>query len=210
MSVERQQGGAYQLDLFDEALMKTLRPERPGDGGTGAGNREERQALAASAEQRALMWDVMERVASSANLNQAYKRVKANRGAPGVDGMTVDDLGPWLVDHKDELVAQLVRGTYQPQPVKGRKTPKPGGGVRQLGIPPGIDRLGSIAWSSRPYCKSYSRSSTRPSRRRVSASARGAALMTRSPKRGRTLPRATGSWPIWISRNFSTGSTTTS
>ncbi len=68
MSVERQQGGAYQLDLFDEALLKALRPERPGDGGTGAGNREEQQALAASAEQRALMWDVMERVASSANL----------------------------------------------------------------------------------------------------------------------------------------------
>ena len=141
MSVERQQGGAYQLDLFDEALLKALRPERPGDCGTGAGNREEQQALAASAEQRALMWEVMERVASSANLNQAYKRVKANRGAPGVDGMTVDDLGPWLVDHKDELVAQLVRGTYQPQPVKGRKTPKPGGGVRQLGIPTVVDRL---------------------------------------------------------------------
>ncbi len=94
------------------------------------------------------MWAVMERVASSANLNQAYKHVKANRGAPGgdgmtVDGMTVDDLGPWLVDHKDELVVQLLRGTYQPQPVKGRKTPKPGGGVRQLGIPTaGITRNG--------------------------------------------------------------------
>ncbi len=141
MSVERQQGGAYQLDLFDEALMKALRPERPGDGGTGAGNREEQQALAASTEQRALMPEVMERVASSANLNQAYKHVKANRGAPGVDGMTVGDLRSWLAEHKDELVAQLARGDYRPQPVLGVEIPKPGGGVRQLGIPTAVDRL---------------------------------------------------------------------
>ncbi len=81
------------------------------------------------------------RVASSANLNQAYKRVKANKGSPGVDGMSVQDLRPWLVDHKDELVAQLVRGGYRPEPVKGVEIPKPGGGMRQLGIPTVIDRL---------------------------------------------------------------------
>ncbi len=83
MSVERQQGRDYQLDLFDEALLKALRHGASGDGGTGTGAREEPQALTASAQQRALTQDLMERVASSANLNHAYKRVKANKGAPG-------------------------------------------------------------------------------------------------------------------------------
>ena len=141
MSVERQQGGAYQGDLFDEALLKALRRGAPGDGGTGAGARAEPQALTALDRQRALTQDLMERVAGSANLNQAYRRVKANKGAPGVDGMTVQDLRPWLADHKDALVAQLVRGDHRPQPVLGVEIPKAGGGVRQLGIPTVVDRL---------------------------------------------------------------------
>jgi RNA-directed DNA polymerase len=141
MSVERQQGGAYQGDLFDEALLKALRRGVSGDGGTGAGASEEPQALTALEQQRALTQDLMERVASSANLNQAYKRVKANKGAPGVDGLTVQDLRAWIADNKDALVASLVRGEYRPQPVKGVEIPKPGGGVRQLGIPTAVDRL---------------------------------------------------------------------
>ena len=141
MNVERQQGGAYQGDLFDEALLKALRHGASGDGGTGAGTREEPQAFAALEQQRALTQDLMERVVGSANLNQAYKRVKANKGAPGADGMTVQDLRPWLAEHKDKLVAQLVRGDYRPRPVKGVEIPKPGGGVRLLGIPTVIDRL---------------------------------------------------------------------
>ncbi len=141
MSVERQQGGAYQGDLFDEALMKALRHGAPGDGGTGAGACAEPQALTALEQQRALTQDLMERVVSSANLNQAYKRVKANKGAPGVDGMTVQDLRAWLAENKDRLVTQLVRGDYQPQPVLGVEIPKPDGGVRQLGIPSVVDRL---------------------------------------------------------------------
>src|SRR5690625_7618394 len=83
----------------------------------------------------------MERVASSANLNQAYKRVKANKGAPGVDGMTVSDLRSWIADNKDVLVAQLMRGDYRPQPVKRVEIPKPRRGMRQLGIPTVVDRL---------------------------------------------------------------------
>ncbi len=141
MSVERQQGGARQGDLFDEALLKALRHGAPGDGGTGTGACAERQALAALDQQRALTQGLMERVAASANLNQAYKRVKANKGAPGVDGMTVQDLRPWLADHKDRLVASLVRGDYRPQPVLGTEIPKPGGGMRLLGIPTVADRL---------------------------------------------------------------------
>ena len=141
MSVEQQQGRAYQGDLFDEALLKALRPGASGDGGTGTGASEERQALTALGQQRALTQGLMERVASSANLNQAYKRVKANKGAPGVDGMTVAELGPWLAANREALMAALVRGRYRPQPVKGQEIPKPGGGVRQLGIPTVVDRL---------------------------------------------------------------------
>jgi RNA-directed DNA polymerase len=141
MSVEQQQSRDYQRDLFDEALLKALRHGAPGDGGTGTGAREERQALTALAQQRALTQDLMERVVASANLNHAYKRVKANRGAPGVDGMTVNDLRLWLAGNKDALVAQLVQGRYRPQPVRGVELPKPGGGVRQLGIPTVVDRL---------------------------------------------------------------------
>ena len=141
MGVARQQGRAYQGDLFDEALMRALRHGASGDGGTGAGACVERQAPAALAQQRALTQGLMERVASSANLNQAHKRVKANKGAPGVDGMTVQDLRPWLAENRDKLVAQLVRGDYRPQAVKGTEIPKPGGGVRLLGIPTVVDRL---------------------------------------------------------------------
>ena len=67
--------------------------------------------------------------------------MKANKGAPGVDGMTVEELDGWLVAHKEELIASLLDGSYQPQPVRGVEIPKPGGGVRQLGIPTVVDRL---------------------------------------------------------------------
>jgi len=83
----------------------------------------------------------MEQVCDRANLNRAYQRVKANKGAPGVDGVSVDDLREWLNTHKDGLIAGLLDGTYAPQPVKGVQIPKPGGGKRQLGIPTTRDRL---------------------------------------------------------------------
>lgn len=83
----------------------------------------------------------MERICEPANLNRAYKRVKSNRGSPGIDGMTVAELAPWLKAHGEELVASLRDGSYQPEPVRGVEIPKPGGGVRQLGIPTVKDRF---------------------------------------------------------------------
>ncbi len=100
----------------------------------------ERQALGALDRQRALTQDLMERVAASAKLTRAYKRVTANEGAPGVDGMTVQDLRAWRACNKDALVAQGVRGGYRPRPVRGVELPKPGGGVRQWGIPTVVER----------------------------------------------------------------------
>ncbi|WP_202802914.1 group II intron reverse transcriptase/maturase, partial [Singulisphaera acidiphila] len=99
------------------------------------------QMPAASDQVRALTERLLEEVCARENLNRAYKRVKANQGAAGVDGMTIGGVRDWLAGHKEELVASLLDGTYRPQPVRGVQIPKPGGGVRQLGIPTVIDRL---------------------------------------------------------------------
>lgn len=141
MQVKRQQGSVRQGDFLDEALRDALRPAGGGDGGTGAAPGEERQASTAWAQERSLTQELMEAVSSSANLNLAYKRVKANGGAPGVDGMTVDALRGWIAANREALIAGLLDGSYRPQPVRGVRIPKPGGGERQLGIPTVVDRL---------------------------------------------------------------------
>jgi RNA-directed DNA polymerase len=142
MGVKRQQGSGDQRDLFDEALKASLRHGASGEGGTGTGAIVERQAPTAWDQNRALTQYLMEEVASSANLNQAYKRVKANKGAPGVDGMTVSDLRLWIAENRERLIASLLDGSYRPQVVRGVDIPKPDGkGVRRLGIPTVVDRL---------------------------------------------------------------------
>ena len=94
MGVKRQQGNGDQKDLFDQALQASLRHGATGEGRTGSGACAEPQALAAFEQQRALTQHLMEEVAGSGNLNQAYKRVKANKGAAGVDAMSIDELLP--------------------------------------------------------------------------------------------------------------------
>jgi RNA-directed DNA polymerase len=83
----------------------------------------------------------MEQVCDPQNLNRAYKRVKANGGAPGVDGWGIPELRTWLAEHKQELIDSLLDGSYRPSPVREVEIPKPGGGKRQLGIPTVLDRL---------------------------------------------------------------------
>jgi RNA-directed DNA polymerase len=140
MDVERQQGGYYQPSLFGDGT-EELRPGSTGDGGTEAGEREESQASAASGQARALPDRLMEEVTRTQNLIEAINRVRTNQGSAGVDGMTVDELQPWVREHWQGFVASLLEGTYRPQPVRGVQIPKPGGGVRQLGIPTVVDRL---------------------------------------------------------------------
>jgi len=139
MGVERQQGSGDQLFLF--AGGTPLRPDGGGNGGTEATPPEEQQAPAASNQARALTERLMEEVCQRANLNEAYRRVKANQGAAGVDGMTIPELYNWVAEHREELIASLQDGSYQPQPVRRVDIPKPDGGVRQLGIPTVVDRL---------------------------------------------------------------------
>ena len=85
--------------------------------------------------------DLLEKVLDRENLNRAYKRVKANKGASGVDGMTVDEALPWLKEHRDELLESIRNGKYKPSPVRRVEIPKDNGGVRKLGIPTVIDRI---------------------------------------------------------------------
>jgi group II intron reverse transcriptase/maturase len=83
----------------------------------------------------------MERVVSIPNLQAAPKRVEANRGSPGIDGMKWNELRPWLREHWKELCGQLVSGGYQPGAVKRKEIEKRGGGLRMLGIPSVLDRF---------------------------------------------------------------------
>jgi RNA-directed DNA polymerase len=84
---------------------------------------------------------LMEEVCDERNFATALKHVRANKGSPGVDGMSVDELPSFLWKHWPTLRDQLLKGTYRPQPVKRVEIPKPDGGVRKLGVPTAIDRL---------------------------------------------------------------------
>ena len=84
---------------------------------------------------------LMEAICERENLERALRRVKANKGGPGVDGMTVDQLPDYLRTHWPEHRAELMSGTYVPSPVKRVEIPKPGGGVRKLGVPTVLDRF---------------------------------------------------------------------
>ena len=76
--------------------------------------------------------ELLEKILDKDNLNRAFKRVKANKGAPGVDGMTIDETLKWLKEHNHELINRIERGKYTPQPVRRVEIPKPDGGVRTL------------------------------------------------------------------------------
>jgi group II intron reverse transcriptase/maturase len=84
---------------------------------------------------------LMESVVERSNVVKALKRVKQNKGSPGIDGMTVDELPVHLNANWKAIRAQLLDGTYRPQPVREQEIPKSGGGVRKLGIPTVLDRL---------------------------------------------------------------------
>ncbi len=84
---------------------------------------------------------LLDRVLERENLRRALKQVRQNKGAPGIDGMTVDDLPEYLRHHWPKLRAQLKTGTYMPQPVRRVEIPKPDGKTRPLGIPTVLDRF---------------------------------------------------------------------
>jgi len=84
---------------------------------------------------------LLEKILEPQNLNLAYKKVKANKGSSGVDGMTVDDLFKFLKRNGQRIRQQVLKGTYKPSPVRRVKIPKPDGKSRMLGIPTVLDRV---------------------------------------------------------------------
>jgi RNA-directed DNA polymerase len=84
---------------------------------------------------------LMEEVCERGNLRAALRRVKANKGSPGVDGMAVGGIKDYLNQHWPAIREQLLNGTYEPKPVRRVEIPKPDGGMRKLGIPTVLDRL---------------------------------------------------------------------
>jgi len=96
---------------------------------------------APDSESPAATTHIMEEVCDRENLVRAWQRVRDNKGAPGVDGMTIAEATGYLREHWPSIRSQLLEGTYRPQPVRRVGIPKPDGGVRKLGVPCVVDRL---------------------------------------------------------------------
>ncbi len=105
------------------------------------GGRSGEASTAANGNGRSGTDHLMEEVVGRDNLKAALKRVRKNKGSPGSDGMTVDELPAYLVENWPFLRTQLLAGTYQPKPVRRQTIPKSDGGTRELGIPCVLDRL---------------------------------------------------------------------
>lgn len=107
-----------------------------GEAASAAAQETEARAARADIESRAaLVGPSMEAIVERENLRKALAQVQRNKGAPGVDGMSVDDLAAHLKEHWPTIRAQLLDGTYKPQPVRRVEIPKASGGTRLLGIP---------------------------------------------------------------------------
>lgn len=115
--------------------------EGMGEARTGRIGGTEAMAARADVESPAASGPSMEKVVERDNLRKALAQVQRNKGAPGIDGMTVADLAAHLKDHWPTIRSQLLAGTYRPQPVRRVEIPKASGGTRALGIPTVLDRF---------------------------------------------------------------------
>ncbi len=134
MSGKRQKIQDKQLLLAFESVNRGAAPEAEPRGA-------ELLAAKRDPESPAFEERLMEEICQRENLRIAWKRVRRNKGSPGVDGMTIPEAADYLREHWPTLRTQLLNGTYQPQPVKRVEIPKPGGGIRKLGVPCVVDRL---------------------------------------------------------------------
>jgi len=99
------------------------------------------QSATARSGSRTLAQGLMEAVVEARNMRLALKRVRANKGSAGVDGITIDDLPLYIAENWQRIRASLLEGSYLPQPVRRVEIPKADGGIRQLGIPTVMDRV---------------------------------------------------------------------
>jgi RNA-directed DNA polymerase len=116
-------------------------PALPGEARTAGREETESSGAMSGTENPASTNRLMEEVCERANLKEALRRVKANQGSAGVDGMTVGGISDYLTQHWPAIREQLLSGTYEPKPVRRVEIPKPDGGVRKLGIPTVLDRF---------------------------------------------------------------------
>ena len=92
-------------------------------------------------EKRRNMSEMLEKILNDENIKTAYKRVYANKGAGGVDGVTINELEEYMKEHWKGIKEEIRERKYKPQPVLRVEIPKPNGGTRKLGIPTVIDRV---------------------------------------------------------------------
>jgi len=119
----------------------TLRAGARGEARSAGAEGTEARAATTEVESRAAGWPSMEAIVERDNLRKALAQVKRNKGAAGVDGMSLGALAPYLKEHWPTIRAQLLDGTYKPQPVRRVEIPKASGGQRPLGIPTVLDRF---------------------------------------------------------------------
>ena len=115
--------------------------EAKGEAPSVAAQETEAHTAGAGLERPAVAGPSMEAVVERENLKKALAQVKRNKGAAGIDGMTVNELASYLKEHWPTTRAQLLEGTYNPQPVRRVEIPKASGGTRPLGIPTVLDRF---------------------------------------------------------------------
>ena len=139
--MERQQEIAYQMDLFLEQKTNAMRPSDNCKDVNQTKAGQEKQLNKEGKQGRALPKNLMTIVCSSENLKQAFKQVKRNKGAAGIDQMPTTKFADWFNQNGELLLNELLQGTYQPQAVKQVEIPKAKGGKRKLGIPTVTDRI---------------------------------------------------------------------
>ena len=129
--------------------LKRARHQKPGQPGRTSGGKGEPQLALASDEASSAghiqegsgQVDLLQQVLLRGNLVKAWKHVKANKGRAGIDGLTIEQTTEYLKTHWSTIREELLSGQYQPQAVRRVEIPKPGSGIRELGILTVIDRL---------------------------------------------------------------------
>ena len=191
----RQKNTQIKLD-FHSALTGETRPA--------TGGATELRPTIHATESPASAHQLMKEVCEGENLKQALQQVKANKGSPGIDGMTVDELPGYLQQHWPAIREQLLNGTYEPKPVRRVEIPKPdGGGMRKLGIPTVLDRYIQQA------VRCCSDSGTRHFPITATGSDQDGRLIKQWPRRSSISPKAMAGALISIWKNFSIESITT-
>lgn len=178
-------------------------PEDPGEAPRTDGEGSEPLTAERASQRPVPDIPLMEQICERENMIRAWDRVRSNGGTAGVDGLTIEQTGECLRTLWPTIRAQLLQGTYQPQPVRRAEIPKPDGGVRLLGIPTVLDRLiqqATLQVLSPQWDPTFSESSFgfRPGR---------SATIRPSPRRKPSSQRVTTGWSTSIWKSFSIEST---